>query len=44
MRYKQEMLYYEGGEVLEQVAQRSCGCLLPGIVQGQVGRSFEQPG
>ena len=29
---------------LEQVAQRSCGCPLPGSVQGQVGRGFEQPG
>ena len=34
----------EGGETLEQVAQRSCGCPLPGIVQGQVGWSSEQPG
>jgi len=29
---------------LEQVAQRSCGCPLPGSVQGLVGRGFEQPG
>jgi len=28
---------------MEQVAQRSCGCLLPGSVQGQVGWSSEQP-
>ena len=28
---------------LEQVAQRSSGCPLPGSVQGQVGRGFEQP-
>jgi len=34
----------EGGETLEQAAQRSCGCPLPGIVQGQVGWSSEQPG
>ena len=26
------------------VAQRSCGCPLPGIAQGQVGWSSEQPG
>ena len=32
------------GETLEQVAQRSCGWPLPGSVQGQVGRGFEQPG
>jgi len=34
----------EGGEALEQVAQRSCGSHLPGNVQGQVGWSSEQPG
>jgi len=38
-----ETLYYGGGEVLEQVAQRSCGCPIPGSVQGQAGWSFEQP-
>jgi len=32
------------GEALAQVAQRSCGCPLPGSVQGQVGQGFEQPG
>ena len=31
-------------EALAQVAQRSCGCPLPGRVQGQVGWSSEQPG
>ncbi|KAK4810947.1 hypothetical protein QYF61_013356 [Mycteria americana] len=35
--------YNEGGETLEQVAQRSCGCSIPGSVQGQVGWGFEQP-
>jgi len=44
MRYKKEILYYEGGETREQVAQRSCGCPLAGSVQGQVGRGFEHPG
>ncbi|KAK4819096.1 LOW QUALITY PROTEIN: hypothetical protein QYF61_025355 [Mycteria americana] len=34
---KEEILHYEGGETLEQVAQRSCGCPIPGSVQGQVG-------
>jgi len=43
MRYKEEILHYESGETLEQVAQRSCGCPVPGNVQGQVGRGFEQP-
>ena len=44
MRYKKEILYCEGGEALEYVAQRSCGWPLPGSVQGQAGRGFEQPG
>ena len=35
--------FSEGGEALEQVAQRGCGCPLPGSVQGQVGWGFEQP-
>ncbi|GAB0183236.1 mitochondrial enolase superfamily member 1 [Grus japonensis] len=34
----------EGGETLEQVAQRGCGCPLPGNVQGQVGWGFGQCG
>jgi len=38
------MLYCEGGETLEVVAQRGCGCPLPGSVQGQAARSCEQPG
>jgi len=29
--------------VLEQAAQRSCGCLVPGGVQGQVGWGPGQP-
>ena len=32
------------GLTLAQAAQRSCGCPLPGSVQGQVGWSSEQPG
>jgi len=39
-----EILHHEGGETLAQVAQRSCGCPLPGSVQGQVGWSSEHPG
>jgi len=34
----------EGGETLEWLAQRSCGCPLPGSVQGQVGWGFGHPG
>jgi len=33
----EKILYPEGGEALEQVAQRSCGCLIPKGIQGQVG-------
>ena len=30
--------------MLEQAAQRGCGCPVPGGVQGQVGWGPEQPG
>jgi len=40
----EQILHHEGGEILKQVAQRSCGCPLSGSVPGQVGRSSEQPG
>ena len=36
--------HYESGEVLEQAAQRGCGCLIPEGVQGQVVWGPEQPG
>jgi len=29
-------LLIEGGKLLEQAAQRSCGCLIPGFDQGQI--------
>ena len=35
----EEILYSGGGETLEQVAQRGCGCPVPGSIQG-----CEQPG
>ena len=41
---RKKFLHREGGEALEQVSQRGCGCPLPGSVQGQVGWGFEQPG
>ena len=44
MRCKEGVLPCEGGEALEQVAQRDCGCPISGSVQGQVGWGFEQPG
>jgi len=40
----EEIFYNKGGETLEQVSQRSCGCLIPGSVQRQVEQGFEQPG
>ena len=43
-RYQEEILPCEGGETLEQVAQRGCGCPLPGSIQGQAGWDCEQPG
>jgi len=39
-----EILYHGIGEALDQVVQRSCGWPLCGIIQGQVGWGFEQPG
>ena len=39
-----EVLHRESGEVLEQAAQRGCGCSIPGHVQGQVGWGPGQPG
>ena len=33
----------ESGEVLEQAAQRGCGCPVPGGVQDQVGWGPGQP-
>ncbi|NXH63816.1 UBP25 hydrolase, partial [Rhabdornis inornatus] len=41
--YQEEILYSQSGEALAQVAQRSCGCPIPGSVQGQVGWGFVQP-
>ena len=40
-KQKKQILYYE---TLAQLAQRNCGCPLPGSVQGQARRGFEQPG
>jgi len=37
----EEILYYESGEALEQDAQGSCGCRIPGSVQGQPGWGFD---
>ena len=37
-------LFQESGEVLEQAAQRGCGCPVPGGVHGQVGWGPGQAG
>jgi len=39
----EEIPYSEGGKALEQVAQRSCGCPIPGNIQDQVGWAPRQP-
>jgi len=41
---KEEIFYHEGGETVEQIAQRGCGGPIPGDIQDQVGRGSEQPG
>jgi len=41
-RFRLDIRHSAGGEAL--AAQRSCGCPLPGRVQGQAGRGFEHPG
>jgi len=41
--YKGESFYNEGGETLQQVAQRGGRCSIPGNIQGHVGWGSEQP-
>ena len=36
--------FTQGGDALEQVAQRGCGCPIPGGIQGQAGCGSGQPG
>ena len=36
--------FTEGGDTLEQVAQGSCGCYIPGCIQGQSGCGSGQLG
>ena len=40
----QRKFFTQCGEALAQAAQRSCGCPIPGGVQGQAGWGFGQPG
>ena len=37
------MFYDEGGEALDQVAQRGGRCPIPGNIPGQVRQGSEQP-
>jgi len=39
----EEIFYNEGGETIEQVAQRDGRCPIPGNIQGQAGSGSEQP-
>jgi len=36
MRCQGEVLHRESGEVLEQIAQRGCGCPVPGDFKGRL--------
>jgi len=38
---KEEIFYNEGGETLEQIAQRGGRCPIPGNIQGLVGQGSE---
>ncbi|RMC14203.1 hypothetical protein DUI87_09294 [Hirundo rustica rustica] len=40
---EEEILYYESGEALDQIVQRSNAWPIPGSVQGQVGWGFAKP-
>jgi len=40
---RNKILYNEGGETLERVAQRGTGGPIPGNIQDQVGQGSEQP-
>jgi len=41
--FRKEILYNEGGETLERVAQRGSGGPIPGNIQDHVGQGSEQP-
>ena len=43
MEYKGKIFYSEGGEALEQVAQRCDWCPITGDFQGEAGSGTEQP-
>ena len=41
--YKEEFFYNEGGETLDQSAQRGGVCSIPGNIHDLAGPGFEQP-
>ena len=41
---RRKFFHTEGGDTLEQVAQRGCRCPIPGGIQGQAGCGSGQPG
>ena len=43
VRCQEEIFNSQGGEALEKVTQRSWGCPIHGVVQGQVGWDPEHP-
>ena len=43
LAYEEEVFYAEGGEALAQVAQRGCGCPIPGDFQGEAESGPGQP-
>lgn len=38
--YKEDIFYYEGDEILAQVARNGSRCLIPGNIQGQMDRDL----
>ena len=43
LEIRRKVFHSEGVEALEQVAQRGCGCPIPGGIQGQDGCGSGQP-
>ena len=43
LRVEVQVRFQEDGEAVEQFAQGSCGCPIPGGVQGQTGQGSGQP-
>jgi len=41
---RRKFFHSEGGDALEQVAQRGCGSSIPGGIQSQAGCGSGQPG